>query len=367
MKIAFYEPLCKGIEHFKFLSLTISVIKRIFPSAQFYLFAEKSLSENLANEIEFEAIYPLSFINESKSRIKNFVFANEHERSNLKLIKSINFDKIICTSASFYTIKNLRIIQAKSEVYVFYHGILESLASKYKPYNMLYWFRKELKRIDKSIINIVLGDCIKENLLKEIPTLKDSVFAVDLVYPDSNNEPKTMNERIEFAGVGFGKKDKGSEIIFELDEKFSELANFSHIGMMDKELIPNSTKVNVLGKNKPLDSESFDAALKKCDYGLLFYDSSKYRFTASGAIFDIITQHKPVICLSNTYFKYVFDKMGDIGFLCENKDELFNIISDIIRTHDDSLYIEKQKNIMDNIYKFSEFEYEKQLNFVFNK
>lgn len=367
MKIAFYEPLCKGIEHLKFLSLTIRMIQKNFPNSQFYLFAESELAKNLQKSLSFDCVVSITNFQETGSRINNLINGNKIELSNIKLICSYKIDKVICTSVSYYTLKNLRNFKNKTDIYVFYHGILESLGTKYKPYNMLFWFRKELEHLNRNIKNIVLGECIKENLLKEIPNLRNNVFSVDLIYPDTDSQPKSMNDKINFAGVGFGKKEKGSDLIFELAGKFSDVADFTHIGKMDKELIPNDTKVNILGKDHPLNSDDFETALRNCDYGLLFYDNTKYRFTASGAIFDILTQHKPIICLKNTYFNYVFDKMGDIGYLCDNKEEMFSVISTIIDNHDDNLYRQKQQNIIDNIYKFSETEYEKQLNAIFKK
>jgi hypothetical protein len=44
----------------------------------------------------------------------------------------------------------------------------------------------------------------------------------------------------------------------------------------------------------------------------MLYDTNGYKLTASGSILEAIWNEKPIIALSNEYFKYLFDKYGEI-------------------------------------------------------
>ena len=69
---------------------------------------------------------------------------------------------------------------------------------------------------------------------------------------------------------------------------------------------------------------------KNFHYILLFlYDKGSYKLTASGAILEAIWNQKPIIALHNYYFDYIFEKFGDLGFLCDSIDELVNKINEI--------------------------------------
>lgn len=366
MTIVFYEPQCKGIEHSKFISTTIRMIKKIYPNAEFVLVAEKELSETI-QRFEFKQVITFELPQHTNSHLKNVKNALSFEKENLKKIKEIPCDKLICLSVSMYTLYQISKLLKKVPVYVFFHGILESLTGEYRFYNLLYWLKPVLMNENKNVTNIVLGECIKNNLIKKIPSIAKSTESVDLVYPTEINKLKTLNKKICFAGIGFGLKAKSSEFIFELANIFNQKAEFIHIGKMDETLIPKKTNVQIPAKKIPLSTKDFDTMIDSIDYGLYFYDSDKYKLTASGAIFDALTHGKPVICLRTTYFEYVFDKLGDVGFLCNSRDEMISVMNEIIENHDEQKYLEQQKNITCNIWKFSEQEIEKQLKLILEK
>lgn len=365
MKILFYEPQCKGIEHLKFISSTIRCVQNIFPESECELFCEDELCKNLQKDFYFSGTATFSLPAYTSNRVKKVIRFLNFEKKNIKKIKKCGADKIICLSASMYTVHYFSKYMKSERVYMFFHGILENLNHKYRIYNALYWLKPVMRRTSPNITNIVLGEDIKNNFIKIIPNLASSTFFVDHVYPMKNiNMTKSFGNKIKFAGIGFGNKAKGSEFIFDLGERFHDSAEFLHIGSMDCSLIPVRTSVNVLGKDSPIEPEAFESAIDRIDFGLFFYDSSKYKLTASGAVFDALTHGKPVICLKNAYFEYVFDKLGDVGYLCESKDEMISVIQGIIDRHDIHKYLEQQRTIASGIWRFSEKEIEKQLKLI---
>ena len=87
-----------------------------------------------------------------------------------------------------------------------------------------------------------------------------------------------------------------------------------------EELLENG--VIIPGGKYGLDRISFDSYVKELDYILYFYGIEKYKLIASGAIFE----------LKNTYFEYLSNKYGDIGFLCDNIEQMATIIENLSTT-----------------------------------
>ena len=61
----------------------------------------------------------------------------------------------------------------------------------------------------------------------------------------------------------------------------------------------------------------------------LFYTPGSYKLTASGAVLEAIWNEKPILAFENEYFKYLFDKFGELGILCQDVDELVSALNAI--------------------------------------
>ncbi|GHV72036.1 hypothetical protein AGMMS49928_27070 [Spirochaetia bacterium] len=138
-------------------------------------------------------------------------------------------------------------------------------------------------------------------------------------------------------------------------QRYSENINWYYIGkIVDKEIaIPQNTRIQIHGGNQRLPTEELNYLISILHYGIFFYPSNSYRFGASGAVFDLLTFLKPIIAIRNPYFEYLFDKMGNIGFLCDSLDEMTIAIENIIGNNDSELYIQQQNNIKNGLKYFS--------------
>lgn len=76
-----------------------------------------------------------------------------------------------------------------------------------------------------------------------------------------------------------------------------------------------------------LSRDEYDKKVQSLDYVLFLYPVSTYRFGVSGAVFDALNYNKPVIGLSNGYFRYVENKFGKIGILCDTEQEMADVLS----------------------------------------
>lgn len=61
----------------------------------------------------------------------------------------------------------------------------------------------------------------------------------------------------------------------------------------------------------------------------LFYTPGSYKLTASGAVLESIWNLKPIFAFENEYFKYLFDKFGELGVLCKDIDDLVYALNNI--------------------------------------
>ena len=78
--------------------------------------------------------------------------------------------------------------------------------------------------------------------------------------------------------------------------------------------------------NGLLPRNEYEQFINGLDYVLFLYALNSYKFIASGAIFDTISFGKPIIALRNDYFVSIFEQCGDIGYLCENIEEMACLI-----------------------------------------
>lgn len=95
----------------------------------------------------------------------------------------------------------------------------------------------------------------------------------------------------------------------------SEQINDCHFVMINK-------------SSKLMPFHTYNAYIKSMDALLLLYDIDTYKLTASGAILEAIWNEKPIIALKNNYFCYLFNKYGNMGVLCNDIDELSQVVSD---------------------------------------
>jgi hypothetical protein len=130
---------------------------------------------------------------------------------------------------------------------------------------------------------------------------------------------------------------------------------FTLIGhITDKQLkdVP-LTSVNIPSPDVPLDEEAYEKYGRCMDYALFFHVPNAYELRASGAILDAFSFLKPIIALKSPLSEYYFQKMGDIGYLCENYNAVRDTVLDILDTRPIGRYRQQQENILRQRVQFS--------------
>ena len=209
---------------------------------------------------------------------------------------------------------------------------------------------------------VVLGPHIEERLKQYVPRVSRYVSSIDLPYffsDDVSPEPFVDNA-IRFGSYGVGSFEKGTDIFFSLAEevqsaKTTYKPTFTLIGQIPQKQLKDvpHTSVNIPSMDVPLDQESYEKLCRSIDYALFFYRPNDYELRASGAILDAFSFLKPIIALKSPLSEYYFKKMGDIGYLCENRNAMKDTVLDILETMPTDRYHQQQENILTQRVQFS--------------
>ena len=86
-------------------------------------------------------------------------------------------------------------------------------------------------------------------------------------------------------------------------------------------------------------------ALEQLDLVCLPLDGRAYDATGSGTVSDAIAALKPLIVIRNRTMDAIFDRYGTIGWLADNRDNLF----ELVRTLDPIEFARRHSSWVDNL------------------
>jgi len=343
------EPQCYGFEHAEVNAAFLAVIRYAFPTEEI-MFLTESSHLDLVQEISFshnitsieyrKVLCPVRSYSEARRLSAEWKLTKQvFDFASTRDCKRLIFSSV--TSAGLWCIKQFTKKYNKLSVTVIPHSILETVIKRpsLKPWNTLFWFRICLVLRNSSQLQyLVLGESIKRELVRTLPSILNYVKSTDLPY--FFREPRAIRPAegrvIKFGSLGVGHRGKGTDIFFQLAKDVhqktgKDTSEFFLIGQIVDPKISNiSTDVIIPSPNKPLGRDKFEEYADSVDYSVFCYNSNSYRLTASGAFFDALSFVKPIIALKNSFFEYYFNTMGDIGYLCSDYNELQSVVSKLV-------------------------------------
>ncbi len=215
------------------------------------------------------------------------------------------------------------------------HGNLEELRKKKKIYHAGYWIKPAFfyKRKRENQKFLVLGESIRTEVLKYINFIKNDLISIPHPYQMiSTKIEKKLSPKIVMGMIGSFSNEKRSELIYELENRIKQerIQNLELllVGATQNNLETHAeTNVKIWGNGtNKLDEKEYNSGIKLLDYILFFWPNDSYKMTASGAVLDAIAHRKPIIAIKTSYLQWVFETVGDIGFLCETFEELVDIV-----------------------------------------
>ena len=327
-KVIVYEPWAKNNVHYEFIKNFILSLSYIYKEIVFY--GHESIICLLKKDlIELNICFvPISLVN-CETLFGKITCLNKEKR-NISLIKRNNSTNypVFVTCGMPYTFFCFRKVLNNAKVYYVLHGGLEVLENPVGIFKLMHYLVSSIRKLPDNSKIIVLGNSIRKNFLHYFPNFDKRIFAIDLPCSKipTNNETNVKSENIKIGSIGIAQKEKGNYLLKDLalfvQEKKLNIGIY-HVGKMFKDLFYLEKFVYLpLPKEGLASREDFSKAAMELDYFLYFYDKSKYKLTASGALFDAFIYRKPIIALRNDYFEDIFNRFPGIGYLCDNFDEM---------------------------------------------
>ncbi|HAU54951.1 MAG TPA: hypothetical protein DCW66_17515 [Sphingobacterium sp.] len=262
--------------------------------------------------------------------------------------------------SSVFPISQLLIIIIKKffptiHIIIGLHGEMEFLKSnKSTKLRFLGWFLKKSFKIHaKNVKYLVFGNVIKENLKAYdfLPT--NSLLSIDHPYDYREVHPPNSSKlnSLNLGTIGIGSINKRTHNLFLLADTFknqvlSNEISLNLIGTMLPDLEPFvNAYVKTNGSNMILSKREFEDKISELHYSLFFYDNEFYSLCASGAFFDAVKFEKPILAIKNDYFSYYFDRLGNIGHLFDNLEDMVSKIEALLSGGFEKEYNEQVENL----------------------
>jgi len=244
-------------------------------------------------------------------------------------------------------LKALRLAYRRSAVALVHHASLLRLLSSRRYHPLLAFGNQRLGQI-------VLGDAIRREAITMLPRLAGSLHAIRHPYFFDDAAPSDLPAAgpIGFSFLGLVDETKGFDKFVALAEEVSRssdgAARFDLIGgKRAGELAGSAGRwVKTYVEGGPMPRNLFEQRLRETAYTVFPYDPSFYRLAASGSLLDALGAGKPLIALRNPQFEETFAAMGDIGYLCDDVEEMKSVVASILRDPPRERYRRQSENVL---------------------
>ena len=370
------EPCCKGLEHASINAALLTAFHVACPESNIHFFADKDHIDCVKELIGEKS--KQFFFNEIKILEKN-IQAKKRFKSERRLVSylfneadRLHIQHIIFFCATSSLLWALKLSKSKRyKISVILHGALETIKENVsfslKRFRSYFFHLKTALRClrRKNLTYFVLGDYIRGNLIKLIPSLESHIFTIDLPYV-FDEQPECCSSgssQIIFGSIGAIAAWKNSSLFFDLSQYILSAdtklkARFAFLGYLadDSLTVDQVAQLSLCGEGqfeKALSSQEMKKQLSMIDYAVFLYSPNSYILTASGAVLDAFSFGKPIIALRTPLFEYLFKKMGDIGYLCNTYEEVKSTVLGLLQDPDHERYIQQKNQILTQRHLFS--------------
>jgi hypothetical protein len=368
------EIFCVGFEHIPFNSAFLLSLLHTYPDSRILFVAESKHSQLVKKFLISQDQKYLSRIKYMSIKIPPRK-CNKWQRMILEgalLVQILFFSRkfkikffAFCSATeslllNLIILKKMRIIS--KQLYVVLHSILDELRIKRKskiwnyfiqlPYLLQNYQKNDLKYV-------ILGQSIFDALCERVSiNNKNSWICINLpcIWENQSSEWKSKLNPIFFGYLGV-VKDGFSEYLSlasMMKRKYQNNIEFILNGFnpqTNKNIKNDSnltTCVTNLENNSPIEREVFLENAKKITYIIGCYDKEHYALTASATFLDSLSLLIPGIYKRNRFVEYYFDKLGDIGYLYDDYEELVKIVEMIMSSFPVDRYNLQVSNIYNN-------------------
>jgi glycosyltransferase involved in cell wall biosynthesis len=359
-KILAIETCMSGVGHIHFNTVFLEIVQSVFSAKEMHFYAEerhaKYIIEKYDKPIQIHKIRLLPY---HIYLLPLFDFISSFNLL-FVLFKSKRDDIIVITNKlpMAHILFNFFNLFFKRNCFMPLHGEMEAFVNPNGiGLTRYYFFLHKLAFLlsGKWTRYVILGESIKKNIQKKIKIKNRNIICINHPYDYKNTENGNSNIEIpiKIAFIGRAVKQKNAQLIFKLAEKLkkeieSGLLEFEIIGILEKEIMPYINKLVMfsIDDGKMFDEYIFQKKIKSSHFAISFLDNSLYKAIPSGVFFDILKYEKPLIALrGNDFIDYYFLKFGNMGYLCNDIDEM----SDVIRFLIKNIHKNEYKTLIENI------------------
>jgi hypothetical protein len=187
----------------------------------------------------------------------------------------------------------------------------------------------------KSIRYVALGPSIERALQELDPPLAARFDVMDLpAFPREDGGPDAMAipgvVRFGFFGVGYKGFASFARLASAVRPRHGN-ARFDLVGFLNTPEEPSSYEGAVEGvSTTALSPEEFERRAAAVTYAVWTADPARYRYAASATFVDALCFGKPGIYLRNPFVEHYFERLGDVGYLCDSLDHAREVVESIL-------------------------------------
>lgn len=329
-KILLIEPL-SPIGHRDINKVMIKLLNDNFDIT--YISMNDYINLDEFNNIEFMGVNNKLFIQKGKitTRINYYLVL----RDIFKKVKNKKYDLVLLMSYETITLSMFFLIHKKTakyfkQIFLLNHlNIDETIQSKVKK-----WF---FNKIPNKAVHLCYEDFITKYVQNELGKKSATIKHNLNYYKKENLEHGVESDILNF--VNHANKlivsPSNNKINMEILEMIISLDKEGILKTNNLQFVIKSNAIKYKSENLLIDNIFFtdyeyNSLIKQAQLVFLPYNVNNYSYRVSGVFYDCITFGKPVLCSEMEFFRDVFKKYGDVGFMYNSVGQLETFIRDFI-------------------------------------
>jgi hypothetical protein len=351
--------------HAPFNAGLLATIRAAFPDEELFFFGAGAHIEELKQQLGVSLSASISWIEIVPPGPERGYFGRLLSEITIlrKLFRTFpqnSRGQLLLASACPSTIVALKLVKhlqfdIKAQV-VLHGGLTGILGRRYRrPILRFQEMRTALTLFGNSNIQyLVLEDCIRDALLKNVPSLSGKVETLEHPLPpnEAASTSTDFNTPIRFGFLGLANEQKGFvgflQLAKEMAAKYPDQVEFHAIGRLPADEENSTPELDALA-TKPgvrrMSRADFIEGVKRLHFIIFSHHPGHYDLSPSGTLLDAIAWEKPLVARSLPIFEDMLTKHGDIGYLFRNDMELREIVEHIIQKLDNLHYYRQVLNI----------------------
>jgi glycosyltransferase involved in cell wall biosynthesis len=361
------EPICWGWEHVPVNAALLEIVCRAFPSREIAFYAEASHLTKVKSELSGVASETVTWRPIPRPRrhapprarwypdiklITQLLSVVRKRRDGHLLLCLANPEMVLALKA----LVRLGVV-GDTTIQIVCHGALAHIKGwrSRNPFVRLRDWRTALTvGNDRRIQFIILEEPVRKTVIDLLPGIQSHVAQLDhpILPNDSRDQDADFREPFRFGFLGLATDAKGFPAFLEmatiLKQRFSDRVEFHAIGTVSPDSPTLSMDaLTVRPGNTKRERSEFVRAIRQLHYVCLPYRGTHYELSPSGVLMDAIAYGKPMLSVGIPLVKDLFQRFGDIGYLCSDTSSFCDTITKIVTEADEGRYRRQVKALRD--------------------